>query len=173
MMTPERIFTIAGAVVAVLLQLLVAPYIAVSFAIPNFIIAFTMVIAILRPHSFGCVMPFVLGLTFDMIGGGPVGGMAFSLTLFSYLLARYFVNLGNDSLVISLAFVALGILLVELSYAVFLLLFGYNANLFDALAYRMVPCFLYDLVIALLLFPLAKRFVQPTGVTRTDITRLR
>lgn len=173
MMTTERIFVVAGAVVAVLLQLLVAPYIAISFAIPNFIVAFTMAIAIVRPHSFGCVLPFVLGLSFDLMGGGPVGAMAFSLTLFSYVLARYFGSVGNDSVVMAIAFMALGLLLVELSYGVFLLMFGYNANMFDALAYRIAPCFMYDLVIALVLYPIAKRFIQPAGVTRTDITQLR
>lgn len=173
MMTTERIFIVAGAFVSVLLQLLVAPYIAISFAVPNFILAFTMVVAIVRPHSFGCVLPFVLGLAFDLMGGGPVGAMTFSLTLFSYVLARYFESSGNDSVVMSIVFVALGILLVELSYGIFLLLFGYNANLFDALAYRIAPCFLYDMVIALVLYPVARRFIQPTGVTRTDITQLR
>lgn len=169
----QRVLVIAGALVAVLLQLLLAPYIAVFSAIPNFVAAYAVLVAIASPSSYGCVLPFVLGLAFDLAGGGPVGAMAFSLTLFTYLLARYVEHAGNDSLFMSLAFIALGLLLVELSYAVFLLLSGYDANLFEALAYRVAPCFIYDLVIGFALFPVVGRFVQPSGVIRADITQLR
>ena len=173
MAASERIFILAGAVVAFLLQIVLAPYIAIYSAVPNFVVAFSVVVAIARPAAYGPVLPFVLGFAFDMAGGGPVGAMAFSLTLFSYLLARYFDHVGNDSVIMSLAFIALGLLAVELSYGIFLLLFGYNANLFEALAYRVAPCFVYDAVVALVLFPIVKRFVQPGGVMRTDITQLR
>ena len=132
-----------------------------------------MAVAVARPDTYGSVLPFVLGLLFDLIGGGPVGAMAFSLTLFTYLVARYSAHVGNDSTVMSIVYMVLALLLVELSYGAILLLFGYNANLFEALAYRVVPCFVYDMVIACLLYPLARRFVQPSGVVRADITQLR
>ena len=173
MISVERIFIVVGAVVALLLQLLVAPYIIVLSAMPNFTIAFTVAVAIARPRQYGPVLPFVLGLAYDLISGGPVGAMAFSLTLFTYLIARYFDSVGNDSLVMSLAFIVLGVLLVELSYGIFLLLFGFSANLFEALVYRMAPCFIYDSVLAVVCFFIARRFVQPTGATRADITQLR
>ena len=169
----QRLFVIVGAVVAVLLQLLVAPYITVFSAMPNFVAVFAVIVAVANPPSYGCLLPFVLGLAYDLMGGGPVGAMAFSLTLFTYLLARYAERAGNDSLFMSLAFIALGLLLIELTYAVFLLLLGYNANPFEALAYRVAPCFVYDLVIGFVLFILIGRFFQPTGVVRADITQLR
>ena len=169
----QRLFVIAGAVVAVVLQIVVAPYIAIMSAIPNFVAVFAVVVAVASPRSYGCVLPFVMGLAYDLFSGGPVGAMAFSLTLFTYLLARYYEHVGNDSLFMALAFIALGLLVVELSYGVFLMLFGYNASLFEALAYRVAPCFLYDVVVAFILFPFVGRFVQPAGVTRTDITQLR
>ena len=173
MISVEHIFIVAGALVALLLQLVVAPYIAVFSAVPNFLVAFAVLLAVVKPASFGSLLPFLLGLAFDLVGGGPVGAMAFSLTLFTYLLARYSVHVGNDSLFMTLAFIALGVLAVDLCYGIFLLLSGYNANLFEVLAYRIAPCFVYDLIIALLFYPLVRRFVQPTAVTRTDITQLR
>lgn len=173
MVTPERIFVVVGGLVAFVLQVVVAPYIAISFAVPNFVVAFAVVVAMARPASCGPLLPFLLGLAFDLASGGPVGVMAFSLTLFSYVLARYFDHVGNDSLFMTLAFIALGVLLVELSYGVLLMLFGYSAGLFEAFAYRVVPCFAYDLVVSLLLYPLVKRFIQPGAATRTDITQLR
>ena len=173
MITPERIFVIVGAVVALLLQIIVAPYIAVFSAVPNFIVAYVCAIAIARAHSFGSVVPFVLGLLFDIVSGGPVGAMAFSLTLFSSVASRVFAGASNDTIFMAIAFVALSVLLVDLSYGIFLLLFGYNASLFEAIAYRIGPCFVYDVIIGLVVFLAARRFVQPAAVPRTDITQLR
>ena len=162
-----RLFVIVGAIVAVILQIVLAPYIAIGPGMPNFVVIFAVVVAVAAPHSYGCILPFAMGMAFDLTSGGPVGAMSFSLTLFTFLLARYFGHIGNDSLFMSLAFIALGVLLVELSYG------GFNASLFEALAYRIAPCFVYDLVVAFVLFPLVGRFVQPAVVTRTDITQLR
>ena len=173
MVTPERLFIVVGAVVAVLLQVFVAPHIALFLAVPNFIAVFAVVTSLVRPQSSGCVLPFVLGLVFDLIGGGPVGAMAFSLTLFTFVLSRISERTGNDSLFVALAFVALGVLLVDLSYGMFLLLFGYNANLFEALAYRVLPCFIYDVVLSLIFSPIARRFLEPVVAVRADITQLR
>lgn len=172
-MTPDRLFLIVGSVIAVLLQILVAPYIAVFAAVPNFIVAFIMATSIARPQTIGVVAPFVCGLVFDLVGGGPVGAMAFTLTLVSYLITRFFMHATNDSPVMAIAFVALGVLLVEVVYGVFLLAFGFNATLFEALAYRIVPCFIYDLILGLIVYVIALRFGEPKAAVRTDITQLR
>ena len=154
MITQERILTIVGAVLAVLLQIILAPHIGLFGVVPNIIIAYTLVVAVTQPSLFSSVMPFVLGLFFDLFTGGPVGAMAFSLFMPALVLG-------------------IGTLLVELSYGMFLLLFGYPAGLFEAIAYRVFPCFVYDLVIGLLLYPLAKRFLISAGVQRTELTQLR
>lgn len=169
----SRIFVIASCVAAIVVQLVAAPYIVVFGVVPNFIVALVVALALAHPSAFGPLLPFVMGLVFDLATGGPVGAMAFSLTLFSYLIARYFEHLGNDSVFMAVAFVALAVLLVELSYGVFLMLFGYQAGFVEVLAYRVAPCFVYDTVLAMLLFFVARRFVSPRGVMRADITQLR
>ena len=98
MITRTRIFTLAGAVLVVLLQVLVAPHIALSSCVPNFLVAFAMVLSVTRRRAYGCVLPFVLGLLFDLMSGGPVGAMAFSLTLVSMFASRAFLVLDNDTL---------------------------------------------------------------------------
>lgn len=172
-MTADRAIVIAGAVVAVLLQVVLAPYISIGFAVPDFIAVFALLVAVTRPHSFGAVLPFVLGLACDLLTGGPLGVMAFSLTAFSFLTARLLSVLDNDTLFMPLALLALGLLLVELSYGMFLLLFGYNAGIAGVLAYRIVPCFAYDLVLAVVLYPLAARFFKQSGPVNSNITLLR
>jgi hypothetical protein len=54
-----------------------------------------------------------------------------------------------------------------------LLFFGYQASFFDALLYRILPCFLYDVVCGILLYLLLARFARPASVVRTELTQLR
>ena len=173
MITEERVFTVVGAVLAALLQIILAPHIGLFGVVPNILVAYTLVVAVTNPQSFGCVMPFLLGLFFDLFTGGPVGAMAFSLMVFSVVAARVFDTINNDTLFTPLLVMGVGALIIELSYGMFLLLFGYPADLFGAIAYRVFPCFVYDFVISLALYPLAKRFLVPSGVTRTELTQLR
>ncbi len=172
-MTPDRIAVIVGAVLALFLQLVLAPYITILSAMPNFVVIFTLIVAVSRPHSFGALLPFVLGLLYDLLTGGPVGVMAFSLTAFSYLVARLFASLENDTLFMPLAMMALGIFLVELAYGMLLTLFGYNAGLFEAISYRVAPCFVYDLVLGVILYLFTTRFFRTSGAIHHDITQLR
>ena len=173
MLTRERIFVLAGAVVVVLLQLLVAPHIGLFAAVPNFMIAFCMAMAVVHPASYGCILPFVLGLVFDFVGGGPVGAMAFSLTAFSVIVSRVFVRVDNDSLFMAFALMAVGVLLIHVSYAAFLAALGFNASLGEMLVYRVLPCFVYDTVLALIMYPIVTRLARPAGVVRTELTQLR
>lgn len=175
MITGERIFIVAGAFVALLLQILVVPHMTLfgGMAMPNVLVIFVMLVAVTRPAQFGPVLPFVLGLLFDLIGGGPVGAMAFSLTVFSMAVSAIILRANNDTAFVALVLLALGLLLVELSYGVFLMLFGYRVDLLAALAYRIVPCFLYDAVVAAVLFPLASRFLQSGGASLGGFATLR
>ena len=86
-----------GAVVAVLLQLVVAPSIAIFSAMPNFILVFCLLVAIVRPGTAGPVLPFVLGLVSDLAVGTPMGSTALLLVLFCFLASRAFSVLDNDT----------------------------------------------------------------------------
>ena len=171
--TPDRIAIVVGALLALLLQVALAPYIAVFSAMPNFVVVFTLIVAMSRPHSFGALLPFVMGLLYDLTCGGPVGAMALSLTAFSYLVARLLASLENDTLFMPLAMMLLGLFLVEFSYGAFLLLFGFQASLGDALLYRILPCFAYDAVIAIILYLFTSRFFRQSGSIHSDIMQLR
>ena len=171
----ERLPVIVGAVLAVFLQMYVAPYIMLFGAVPNVIVCFTMLMAVLGARSFGPVLPFVLGLLFDLFSGMPIGAMAFSLTAFSTLVWRFFATANNDTIFMEFVAIALGILLVELSYNIILMLCGATgAGFLESIVYRTLPCVLYDLVIAAVLYPLVARFLKTeVGSSVTSITRLR
>lgn len=173
MITSERIFVIVGALVMVLLQLFVAPYIAVAGIAPNFLLAYAIAIAIVRTSSAGCLLPFLLGLFFDFVGGGPVGAMALVLMAVSALSARCFQLVDNDSLFMAIAMVAFGVLLSEAAYGFILLGFGFQASLPDVLIMRVFPCALYDFIVSLILFLLVRRRARPSVATRVELTQLR
>lgn len=159
----ESIALIVAGVAAFVLQIVLAPYISISAAMPNFVVVFVMLCAVVRAQSFGCVMPFVLGLLYDFLSGNIVGGMALALMVSAVLAARVFAVLQNDTLFMPLAVLALGSLMVELLYAIVLLAAGYNAGILEAFVFRALPCALYDSVVAFLLYPLAARFFVSSG----------
>ena len=111
--TRDGIAVAVGAVVAVLLQVVVAPNIALFGAMPNFVVAYALLVAIVRPMAAGPVMPFVLGLVFDLVSGGPVGAMAFLRVLMTFLAARAFAVLDHDTLFMPLVIFVAAPVLVE------------------------------------------------------------
>lgn len=169
----ERVIMIIGALVAVVLQIFVAPHIVVLGGMPNFVVVWTVLVAVMRPSRFGPVLPFVLGLVYDLFSGGPVGAMAFSLTAFSMGAALFLNHMNNDTKFMTIVALALGLVLTELSYGVFLLLFGFNAGLIEAIAFRVVPCFVYELLVGLALIPLGERFLKTNDMPLMGIAQLR
>lgn len=172
MMPYRRVIVVTSAIIATLLQVFLSPHIAIYSAIPNFMIAICLVRAVAEPQDFNCVLPFVLGLIFDFISGGPVGVMAFSLTAFSVGTAWFHERANNDTVFMALVSLAVGLLLVEVAYGLFLLMFGYSISLLEAIGYRILPCYLYDLVITLILYFIASRFAGADGPSQSEITQL-
>ena len=168
----DRMIIVVGAVVAVLLQAFLAPHVAIGYAVPNILAAYCLSIAIVRADSAGPVLPFVLGLLYDLMSGGPVGAMAFSLTVFSMVASAVFQRANNDTVFMAVAVLLASVLLVELTYGMFYLLFGYSANFLEALAYRVFPCFVYDAVLALVIYLVLARFLRREAPLQSEIRQL-
>ncbi|WP_139653364.1 rod shape-determining protein MreD [Raoultibacter phocaeensis] len=159
-MNRDSLAVLIGAVIAVFAQVVIAPNIAILSAVPNFLAAYVLVVAIVRPTNSSLVLAFALGLIYDLLGYGPVGAMAFLLVLAAFAASRAFSVLNNDTLFMPLVILVVSLLLIEAFYAVFLIALGHTAGLVDAFLYRALPCALYDCVIALVLYPIAVRFLQ-------------
>lgn len=171
--TRDNIVVVIGAIAAVLLQIAIAPAITLFAAMPNFILVYALLVAIVRPGTAGPVLPFVVGLIFDVVSGGPIGAMAFLLVLVAFLASRAFAVLDNDTLFMPLVIFVASTLIVEVLYGVLLLLLGFDASLLSAFVYRALPCALYDCVVGLLLYPLAARLLPSAAPAGPGITRLR
>lgn len=151
-----------------------APNVAIFAAQPNFLLAYVLTVAIANPLGAGPVLPFALGLLFDLLGTGPVGGMALLFTLASLAASRAFAVLDNDTLFMPLAILVAASFAVEMLYGILLVALGSPVGLADAFFYRALPCALYDCVVALVLYPLVVRLVSGAAQDRGPRTpRLR
>ncbi len=164
MINRESIMVLIGAAIACIAQIIIAPNIAIFSAMPNFILAYVLVVAIVRPRPSVYVLAFVLGLVYDLIGYGPVGLMAFLLVLAAFATSRAFVVLNNDTLFMPITIFVVAAFAVELLYGVFMLGFGVAASPVEALVYRALPCALYDCVFGLIFYPIALRILAPAGL---------
>ena len=165
----EGIVIAVGAVVALLLQIVVAPNIALFSAQPNFLLAYVLVVAIARPLDAGSALPFALGLVCDLLGSGPVGGYAFLFVIVSFIASRAFSVLDNDTLFMPVTIFVVATFAAEMLYGL-----GLSASPVDAFLYRALPCTLYDCVVGLVLYPIIARLLASGAQDRGPRTpRLR
>ena len=166
----EGIVIAVGAVVALLLQIVVAPNIALFSAQPNFLLAYVLVVAIARPLDAGSA----LGHVCDLLGSGPVGGYAFLFVIVSFIASRAFSVLDNDTLFMPVTIFVVATFAAEMLYGALLIGLGLSASPVDAFLYRALPCTLYDCVVGLVLYPIIARLLASGAQDRGPRTpRLR
>ena len=159
-----------GGVIAMLLQIVVAPNIAISYAMPNFALAYVLALAVTRPTR-PCIVPaFVMGIAFNLFAGGPVGGMAFLLVLAAFLISRAFTVVTNDTMFMPILAIVVASVAVEFFYGGLVVATGTDGvGLFDAFLLRALPCALYDCVAGLVLLPLVMKFVVARDASHAPI----
>ena len=159
-----------GGVIAMLLQIVIAPNIAISYAMPNFVLAYVLALAVARPARPCIACAFVMGLAFNLFAGGPVGGMAFLLVLAAFLISRAFTVVANESLFMPILAIVIASLAVEFLYGGLIVAVGSDGvGLFDAFLLRALPCALYDCVAGLVCLPLVMKFVVPRDASHAPI----
>lgn len=156
-MPSDRILIALGGVVAVLCQVLIAPNIMLFEATPNFLIVYTLLVAMLVPDDEHYVLAFVMGMISDLLGYGPVGAMAFLLIAASFVASRLHMAFANGSVFVPLIVMMLTIFVVEALYALVVYLSGASITLGDAFGLRALPMTVYDCVLGLLLYPVLRR----------------
>ncbi|MDO4501652.1 MAG: rod shape-determining protein MreD [Coriobacteriia bacterium] len=151
--TKENAFIIIGAVVVTLLQLVVAPYVKVFNAMPNFMAAYAIVVAVVRPRSTRTViLSFAMGLLYNLFVGGVVGSLSVVLILVATGASLSMRTLANDTHFQPLAIMAVSMVVVELAYLVVLLASGLGLGFGQALLFRALPCAVYDVVVGAILY---------------------
>lgn len=154
----ETIVLIVGCIVALLLQIVVAPYISFMNAMPNFVLVFALAYSIVRPDAEMALPAFLLGLGYNLLCGGTVGFMSVLLIVATLVVTRTFVVMSNASLFMPFVLIALAALVVEVIVGVGASSLA-DVNVFEAVIFRSVPCALYDSIIGLILYPIMSRIM--------------
>lgn len=144
---PSLVLVIASGLVALILQIVLAPVITLFGVVPNFVMAAVIVTAMNNNALRSTVFGFVLGLLFDLCSLGPVGSMTLVLTIMGYAVSS--LNKGTFTggvvvdLIVLFVAVALGEFLVSVIYAIV----GVNQEFLLSLIQRVLPAILYDTLI--------------------------
>jgi rod shape-determining protein MreD len=147
-------------VVAALLQVALAPHLAIGGAVPNFMLLVVIAAALVEGPRYGAVTGFSAGLLFDLLGTGPIGPMALVLCLVGFAAGSLEENMFAEGWRLPVTVVFLASLVTEIAYWIVLAVTG-NAQAFGTTFLNvMLPSALYNGVLALLIFPWLARFLR-------------
>ena len=130
------------AIVCAVAQLALAPNVGLGNGRANFALVFSSCVALLMGGRRGVVAGFVAGLFFDLSTTGPVGLMAFCLTVSSYVLGLEGRDRMSGDLGASVALFSASALAVSLVYHLAMLLVGQADSVVDPTAALSVVFFL-------------------------------
>jgi len=133
--------------VALILQVVVAPSIAIFSVVPNFIVVAVAMVALVNNATRSALYGFILGFCYDLLSQGPVGVMALILTIMGYAVST--LNKGSfiSNRVIEMAAAVIAVFVGEVLHGVVLAIIGYDADIVYSLLFRALPGALYEAII--------------------------
>jgi rod shape-determining protein MreD len=152
--------TSAAILAAALLQVGLAPYIAIASVVPNILQLVVVTLALVEGPAAGAAAGFIAGLLFDLIGAGPVGPMVLVLTVTGYMAGLLHENMFAEGWLLPLTVLAIASLASALAYGLLLDILGAGGPFFAAFFLKMLPEALYDTALALLVYPWLARFLR-------------
>lgn len=157
----NRIVPAAAALIAaVILQVALAPQIAVFGVVPNLIFLVVVTIALVKGPVAGGVCGFAGGLLFDLLGTSMVGPYALVLTLVGYLAGMLTANMFAEGWLLPVTVVAIASIVTEISYSIVLAVLGAGAEAWASVATVMIPAAVYHTVLVVLAYPLLVRALR-------------
>jgi rod shape-determining protein MreD len=155
---PKLRFTVIGSLIAFLLQVMIAPNIAILDVVPNFILGFVVLNAMFCNNIRSPLTGFLLGLLYDFTAQGPLGIMALVLAALGYGVSSLNKELFASGWLIQAFLLLVAAFFGELLHAALLSITGYDPDFLLSVGMRVIPGALYDAVFGLIVFPLIWRF---------------
>jgi rod shape-determining protein MreD len=152
--------SIAAILGAVVLQVGLAPYIAIGHVVPNFLLLVVVTLALVEGPGPGAAAGFAAGLLFDLMGTGPVGPMTLVLIVTGYLAGLMHENMFAEGWLLPLTVLAIASLSAEIAYGLILDLLGVGGPFWLTLFTKMLPGAVYNTALALLVYPWLARFLR-------------
>ncbi|MEF2656152.1 MAG: rod shape-determining protein MreD [Eggerthellaceae bacterium] len=143
--------------IIVVIQIVFAPILTIFSVVPSFIVAFSLVLAIMRRPDSTYAYAFVLGLIADLFAQTPVGLTSLLLLVATFVLSRAFEVLDDTTLTMPLIALAATLFVFELLFAIVLMVVGYQGSFIEIFLQRVLPSTVLNALIAALLFVIMRR----------------
>jgi rod shape-determining protein MreD len=152
--------TAAAILAAALLQVGLAPYMAIGGVVPNFLLIVVVTLALVEGPIPGASAGFAAGLIFDLLGSGPVGPMALVLAVTGYMAGMLHEHMFAEGWLLPLTVLFVASLASSIAYGILLNILGVGGPFVMTFLTKMLPEAIYDTALALLVYPWLARFLR-------------
>ena len=157
----NRIWATLGLLLAsVVLQVALAPHLAVFGVVPNLPLLLVITLAFVEGPSAGALLGFAAGLMLDLLGGAPIGAWALVLTVTGYTTGMLQENLFAEGWLAPVTVAIIAALIADAVYLVVLTVLGSGPAFWESLLTVVLPRTLYNAVLVLLAYPWLARFLR-------------
>ena len=143
---------LACVVVAFFLQLVIAPYIAIGHAMPNFVVAVVLAGSVAGRNLPNVVVGFFAGMLYAFVCGGPVGALAAVLIVCAVLGELGVGALQTDGVLMPIVLLLATAFLAYTAMAFVNAAAGLSTSLADSFVYIALPCTLYTWIASIVAF---------------------
>ena len=156
-----RWWTTAGALLgAFILQVMIAPHIAIFGVTPNLLLLVVITLAFVEGSSAGATVGFIAGLLMDLLSTGPIGAWALVLSVTGYLSGSLKRNLFAEGWLAPVTVGAITALVADFAYLVVVTAIGVGPAFWSALGRLVLPRAVYNAVLVMLFYPWLARFLR-------------
>ncbi len=154
--------------VAALLQVGLAPQMAIGGVVPNLLLLVTISLGLVEGSLAGAVGGFAAGFIFDLLGTNPIGAMALMLAVVGHLAGSLQEHMFAEGWRLPVTVVFVASFLAGLGYWIVLWVHPEMEPGFGtAIVHVILPGALYNGALALLIFPVLARFLRREHQIRT------
>lgn len=152
--------TAAAILIAMVLQVAIAPHIAIGGVVPNMFLLVVVTLALVEGPAAGATSGFVAGLLFDLLGTAPVGPGALVLAVAGFIAGALHAHMFAEGWRLPLSVLFITSLATEIAYGVMLTVLGAGGPFWDTLSHVILPGTVYNAVLAFLVYPWLARFLR-------------
>ncbi|MBN2247844.1 MAG: rod shape-determining protein MreD [Coriobacteriia bacterium] len=156
-----RWWTTAGALLgALVLQVMIAPHIAIFGVTPNLLLLVVITLAFVEGSSEGATVGFVAGLLMDLLSNGPIGAWALVMSVVGYLSGSLTRNLFAEGWLAPVTVGVIAALVADFAYLIVVTVIGVGPAFWSALGRLVLPRAVYNAVLVILVYPWLARFLR-------------
>ncbi|HEY5548896.1 MAG TPA: rod shape-determining protein MreD [Coriobacteriia bacterium] len=164
----SKVFPAAVALLcATVLQVSLAPHLAIFGVVPNFLFLVVVTLAIAEGPVAGGVSGLIGGLLFDLLRTSVVGPAALVLAVVGYTAGMLAANTFAEGWRLPVTVVAIASVTAELMYGIALVVLGLGASFWSDIPSVMIPTAVYHTVLAVLAYPWLARILRPDRPMRS------